>query len=110
MFMSVDLPDPDGPMMAANSPASIRRPTERNAATSMTPVEYDLAHVDQLDDRLDRGACRSLPTAGELAADGELAAAGDLAAAGQLTATGESPPPPFPVSPPVITTFSTITC
>ncbi len=37
--MSVDFPDPDGPMMAANSPASTRRPTERNAATSSTPVE-----------------------------------------------------------------------
>ncbi len=31
MFMSVDLPDPDAPMMATNSPCSIVRDTPRSA-------------------------------------------------------------------------------
>ena len=36
-FISVDLPDPDGPMIATNSPASTVRLTPRTAATSRLP-------------------------------------------------------------------------
>jgi hypothetical protein len=38
MFSSVDFPDPDGPMMAANSPAPTSMLTPRNASTSTSPM------------------------------------------------------------------------
>jgi len=34
MFINVDLPDPDGPMMAMNSPASMRSETSFSTTTS----------------------------------------------------------------------------
>ena len=34
MFISVDLPEPEGPMMAMNSPATMRSDTSFNTATS----------------------------------------------------------------------------
>ena len=42
MCMSVDLPEPDGPMMATYSPWSMVRLTPRSAATEMDPVRYTL--------------------------------------------------------------------
>ena len=38
MCMSVDLPEPDGPMIATYSPASMRSEMPRSAATSIAPV------------------------------------------------------------------------
>ena len=38
MFISVDLPDPDGPMTATNSPAAMSTLTPRNACTSTSPM------------------------------------------------------------------------
>ena len=38
MFISVDLPEPDEPVMATNSPLSISRFTSRSAANSVSPV------------------------------------------------------------------------
>ena len=38
MCMRVDLPEPEGPMMATYSPVSIERETPRRAATAMVPV------------------------------------------------------------------------
>ena len=37
---SVDLPDPDGPMMATASPASIRRDTSSMAATGAPSYRF----------------------------------------------------------------------
>ena len=36
--MSVDLPEPEGPMMATYSPSLMARLTPRSAATEMEPV------------------------------------------------------------------------
>ena len=36
--MRVDLPEPDGPMMATYSPRRMERLTPRNAATEIEPV------------------------------------------------------------------------
>ena len=38
--MSVDLPEPDEPMMATNSPALTLRLTSRSACTSISPTWY----------------------------------------------------------------------
>ncbi len=38
MCMRVDLPEPDGPMMATYSPDEMLRLTPRSAATAMEPV------------------------------------------------------------------------
>ncbi len=40
MFMSVDLPEPEGPTMATNSPSSTRRLTPRSASTTTLPRWY----------------------------------------------------------------------
>ena len=37
MFMNVDLPEPDGPMTATNSPASIDSVTPASACTTLSP-------------------------------------------------------------------------
>ena len=58
MCISVDLPEPDGPMMATNSFSSMRTETSRSAATSNVAGRVDLAHVDQLDDRGRLGGAR----------------------------------------------------
>src|SRR5207302_4269845 len=42
-FISVDLPDPDGPMMATYSPLRISTSTPRNACTCSAPISYTLA-------------------------------------------------------------------
>ena len=39
MCISVDLPEPDGPMMATYSPAEIERLTPRSASTERLPFE-----------------------------------------------------------------------
>src|SRR5687767_15308345 len=39
-FMSVDLPDPDGPMIATYSPLSIAIDTPRSAWISSSPIRY----------------------------------------------------------------------
>ena len=36
MFIRVDLPDPDGPMIATSSPGSMVKLTPRNACTAMS--------------------------------------------------------------------------
>jgi len=38
MCSSVDLPEPDGPMIATFSPSSMRKSTPRSAATSLSPI------------------------------------------------------------------------
>ena len=38
MFMSVDFPEPDAPMMATNSPRETRSETPRVAYTSLPPM------------------------------------------------------------------------
>ena len=38
MFISVDFPEPDGPMMATNSPRSTERSTAARARTSLSPI------------------------------------------------------------------------
>ena len=38
MFISVDLPEPELPMMATNSPASMASVTPRSACTSTSPM------------------------------------------------------------------------
>ena len=47
--MSVDFPEPDGPMMATNSPSSMRSDTPQRGDLELA-VPVDLADVDQLDD------------------------------------------------------------
>ena len=39
-FISVDLPEPDGPMIATYSPRSIVNVTPRRARTFSSPTEY----------------------------------------------------------------------
>ena len=36
--MKVDFPDPEGPMMATNSPAAMETVTPRRASTATSPV------------------------------------------------------------------------
>ena len=38
MFISVDLPEPEGPMIATNSPAPIESETPSSARTSTSPI------------------------------------------------------------------------
>ena len=40
MFMQVDLPEPLGPMMAMNSPSSMRRSMPPSATTRVSPLPY----------------------------------------------------------------------
>lgn len=40
MFIKVDLPDPDAPIMATDEPRSIERSTPRSARTVVSPMEY----------------------------------------------------------------------
>ena len=42
MCMSVDLPDPDGPVTATNSPFSTSRSAPRRARTMTSPTVYGL--------------------------------------------------------------------
>ena len=37
MFIAVDLPEPDGPMMATNSPSPMVRSTPASACTAAVP-------------------------------------------------------------------------
>ena len=39
-FIIVDLPEPEGPMMATYSPFRIRRSTPSSALTTLSPVRY----------------------------------------------------------------------
>ena len=43
--MSVDFPDPDGPMMATSSPASIVTDTPRSAWTTCAPSRYSFTRL-----------------------------------------------------------------
>ena len=45
-FISVDLPDPDGPMMATYSPRSIWIDTPRSAWISSEPIYVGLPEID----------------------------------------------------------------
>ena len=56
--MRVDLPEPDGPMMATYSPSWMERLTPRSAATEMVPGPVDLRHPLQIDHRVTATACR----------------------------------------------------
>src|SRR5882757_6686080 len=42
MLSRVDLPDPDAPMMATNSPSATRRLTSRSTGMVRVPIWYDL--------------------------------------------------------------------
>src|SRR4051812_40991305 len=42
MFINVDLPEPEAPMMATNSPSAISSDTPRSACTSTSPIRYVL--------------------------------------------------------------------
>jgi len=42
MLRSIDLPQPEGPMMATNSPAATSRATLRSAVVSTSVVRYTL--------------------------------------------------------------------
>src|SRR5512141_2936442 len=85
MFMTADLPDPLGPMMATNSPAAMRRSTPRSAWNSATPRPY--VFVTPCSSMI--GTPRAIPTIllalrlhrldDHLCVDGERAA-GDLGA------------------------------
>ena len=58
MFIAVDLPEPLGPMMATNSPASMSRSMPRNAWKLAVPAAVGLGHAAQADQRLaDRHRC-----------------------------------------------------
>ena len=43
MPSNVVFPEPDGPMMATNSPSETTRLTERSAETARAPLLYDFA-------------------------------------------------------------------
>ena len=61
MCMNVDLPEPDGPITATNSPGSMVRSTPRSATTSSPPsMRVDLAQTAHVDDGVHRA---SLPAA-----------------------------------------------
>src|SRR5256886_17627659 len=47
-FISVDLPDPDGPMMATYSPCRTSTSTPRSACTCSAPISYPLASASVL--------------------------------------------------------------
>src|SRR6266403_973234 len=47
-FISVDLPDPEGPMMATYSPLRISTSTPRSACTCSAPISYTLASASVL--------------------------------------------------------------
>src|SRR5438874_6360529 len=47
-FMKVDLPEPDGPMIATNSPSSISSETPRRAWTITSPIVYRLCRSTTL--------------------------------------------------------------
>ena len=56
-FISVDLPDPDGPMMATYSPRSIWMDTPRRAWISSVAHDVGLPEVVRFDQGM--GACSS---------------------------------------------------
>ena len=66
MFMNVDFPDPDGPMMATKLPRSMVVDTPRKACTSTSPEAVDLDQVLDPDEfgahgrspRIRPGVCR----------------------------------------------------
>src|SRR5713101_7588022 len=47
-FMSVDFPEPDGPMMATYSPLRISTSTPRRACTCSAPISYTLVSASVL--------------------------------------------------------------
>ena len=49
VFISVDLPDPEGPMSARYSPFSTRKVAFSKATTFTSPKSLDLCHVIELD-------------------------------------------------------------
>src|SRR4051794_2473290 len=112
MFISVDLPEPDGPMIATYSPCSMRRSMPRRASNSMLPLRYVLraptssmtgvpastsavaplagANTSKTSaiGRTALGAPGELPTTGQLPTTRELAVGGELAEAGELAVGG----------------------
>ena len=52
MCMSVDLPEPDGPMTAASSPRAMSSETPRSASTAVSPDAVAAGDVAGRDDRL----------------------------------------------------------
>src|SRR3954453_10023566 len=59
MFIIVDLPDPDGPMIATSSPSWMSRSTPRRACTVTSPIVYALV----IPRRLSIVGCPALPAA-----------------------------------------------
>ncbi len=52
MFIRVDLPDPDEPMIATYSPRSTVSDTPRSACTVGLALAVDLGHVADVEDRM----------------------------------------------------------
>src|SRR5882757_2030171 len=96
MCISVDLPDPDGPMIATYSPCSIESYTPRNASTSIAPVLYTLRTASSsMTGAVAIGVIGSVTAAG-LATDAtdapatrELSAGRELTPARELSAARE---------------------
>ena len=55
MFMIVDLPEPDGPMIATNSPSSTDRSMPRSAWNEAAALAVDLGDAGELEQRASRG-------------------------------------------------------
>src|SRR5258706_15180447 len=72
MCISVDLPDPDGPITAVNSPRSTVTETPSRARTSASPLPYTLLTLSR---RSTSSTARSAPAATAAAATGADAAA-----------------------------------
>ena len=51
MCISVDLPEPDGPMTAVALPDAMSTDTPRSASTAVSPSPYRRRHVARDDDR-----------------------------------------------------------
>ena len=58
--MKVDLPDPDGPITATNSPASMSMVTPRSARTLISPRSYTFAELLDRDTRSHRSSSSRL--------------------------------------------------
>jgi len=92
MCISVDLPDPDGPMIATYSPVVIRSETPRSASTSNAPVRYTLPTSSSSMTGGPAIVAIGAVTAAGLAtgtALGQLHGAASAACAAEAAATGE---------------------
>ena len=74
MFIIVDLPEPDGPMIATSSPSWMSRSTPRRACTVTSPIDVRLGDPAQSEHGLPAG---SHSPAGSGPASGATEAAAD---------------------------------